>query len=439
MRLYAGLVTLSALLVIIAVLGNRGGIGASGESLPPKQGVNRIAYVGLDGLIHAVNPDGSEQSLISPENGVFTWPTWSPDARRLVFSGAVLDERGDLDVSLFSFNVATGRLGEIYVSERGIYPFITQDQSVVHYPMWSPDARSLTFIAQTSRGLSLFFDNIYDGAEATVLLDQGPLWTSWSPDSSRVIVHRGSDHFLVNTVGEVEVRELEIQSSIYRVPAWTADGQSITLAAGLGVGGYTLFTADIVPEGIERARPITSLPPFSTFLWSPSGDHLAVGRSADLVLYGGSSLVLYDRLVLVLMRGDTAEEALAINDNILAYFWSPDGSKLAYVTVSDMRGALSWKILDLEERVTWLLVDFVPSRDQLTMFEFFDQYAYSHFLWSPDSSFLVFAGQVRGEAASASVGSQSGHSGAHIIVLDTEPNSAVLPIAEGTLGFWSRR
>ena len=29
--------------------------------------------------------------------------------------------------------------------------------------------------------------------------------------------------------------------------------------------------------------------------------------------------------------------------------------------------------------------------------------------------------------------------GAHIIVLDTEPNSAVLSIAEGTLGFWSRR
>ena len=436
-RLYAGLVTLSALLVVISVLGSRGGIRASGDSLPPKQGVNRIAYVGLDGQIRSVNQDGSEPRQISPDAGLFTWPTWSPDARRLVFSGAVQDDQGDLEVSLFSFNTATGQVGEIYVGERGIFPFITQDRSVVHYPMWSPDARSLTFIAQTSRGLSLFFDNLYDGLEATMLLDRGPLWTSWSPDSKHVAVHRGPDHFLVSTLGEVEIRDLEIQSSIYRVPAWTPDGTSITVAAGLGSSGYMLYTTDVQPEGLDAVQVIASLRPFSTFLWSPSGDYLAVGRSADLIPYQGSSLILYDNLTLM-PRGE-ATEALAINDNILAYFWSPDGGRLAYVTLSDIAGALSWKVLDLEERGTWRLVDFVPSRDQLTMFEFFDQYSYSHSLWSPDSAFLVFSGNLRGEAASASMGSHPGHSGSHIIVVDTEPNSAVSVIADGIMGFWSPR
>ena len=67
LRLYAGLVALSALLVIISVVGSRGGIRASGESLPPRQEVNRIVYVGLDGLIRSVNPDGSAPSQISPD------------------------------------------------------------------------------------------------------------------------------------------------------------------------------------------------------------------------------------------------------------------------------------------------------------------------------------------------------------------------------------
>ncbi len=202
LRLYAGSIALSALLVLIAVLGSRGGAGGSGEPLPPRLAVNRIAYVGTDGLIHSVNPDGSEPSRISPEEGVFTWPTWSPDARRLVFSGAVEGETGDPDISLFSLNLATGQLDRIYTGEKGIFPFITQDGSVIHYPMWSPDAKSLTFIAQTSRGLSLFLDNLHDQAEARLLLDQGPLWSSWSPDSAHVAVHRGEDHFLVSALGE---------------------------------------------------------------------------------------------------------------------------------------------------------------------------------------------------------------------------------------------
>ena len=429
--------TLSALLVLISVLGSRGGIGASGESLPPKPSVNRIAYVAPDGLILSVNPDGSEPSLVSPEKGVFTWPTWSPDGRRLVFSGAVDDDLGGLDVSLFSFNVATRQIGEIYVSEEGIYPFITQDGSVVHYPMWSPDARSLTFIAQTSRGLSLFFDNLHDEAGAELLLDRGPLWSSWSPDSQHVAVHRGPDHFVVNTLGQVAVQQLGIQSSIYRVPAWTPDGRSITVLEGLGASGYTLYTVEVGPDGLDVAQPIASLGPFSTFMWSPRGDRLAVGRSADLIRYQGSSFVVYDNLALI-PQDDTAPP-MSIDDAILAYFWSPDGGRIAYLTLSDIPGTMRWNVVDLEAGEAWHLVNFVPSREQLTMFEFFDQYAYSHSLWSPDSMFLVFSGNLRGEAASASVGSQTGHPGSHIIVVDTEPNSAVFVIAEGVLGFWSPR
>ena len=81
-RLYVGLAILVALMVAIAVLGSRGGDTSTTEPLPPKAGVNRIAYVSLDGQVRTIRPDGSDERRISPEelspeDGFFTWPTWS--------------------------------------------------------------------------------------------------------------------------------------------------------------------------------------------------------------------------------------------------------------------------------------------------------------------------------------------------------------------------
>ena len=96
-------------------------------------------------------------------------------------------------------------------------------------------------------------------------------------------------------------------------------------------------------------------------------------------------------------------------------------------------------LLDTKDGSRWPLVDFVPSRDQLTMFEFFDQYTYSHSLWSPDSKFLVFAGRIEEGGVSASLVSHPGHEGSHIIVVDTQANGIADQIAAGGLGVWSPR
>ena len=71
-----------------------------------RQEGNRIAFVGLEGQIYTVNPDGSRLRQTSPEKGVFTWPTWSPDARRLVFSRVVEDDGGNYRISLVAFDSA---------------------------------------------------------------------------------------------------------------------------------------------------------------------------------------------------------------------------------------------------------------------------------------------------------------------------------------------
>ena len=49
--------------------------------------VNLIAYANHDGQVFVVRPDGSDASRISPDEGVFTWPVWSPDGKWVSFSG----------------------------------------------------------------------------------------------------------------------------------------------------------------------------------------------------------------------------------------------------------------------------------------------------------------------------------------------------------------
>ena len=350
-----------------------------------RKGVSQVAFVGLEGQNYTVDPDGSHPLRISPETGIFTWPTWSPDASRLVFSGVVEDEGGNLRISL---------------------------------------------------------DDLTDGVGAALILDQGPLWMSWSPDSHYLLVHRGADHFLVNTLEGTRVDELGIRAVGYRVPAWKPPGAVVTPASGDAPGRYTILTAEVVVDGLDAPKPITFLheigfPLNPAFLWSPSGDFLALAGSTRVISYLGLPLLVYRDLALFSESENT--QTILIQDNVMAYFWSPDGSRLAYVAPSQKTGILRWMVLNVVNGERWPLVDFVPSRDQLTMFQFFDQYAYSHSLWSPDGRSLVFAGKLVDEAEFVSATYDVARQGSHIIVVGTDPDPLTQTIAEGILGFWSPR
>ena len=436
-RAYTLVVLLAAFLVALAVLGSRGGLRSSSASLPPELGlpeVNRIAYVDLDGHVLSMNPDGSSPRPISEGDGFFTWPTWSPDARKLVFSGVEGDRSSDPSINLYSFDTSSGETEEVFVGEPGIAGLLAL--GVVHYPLWSPDSRRLAFIAVTGRGLTLFVDEVGAEEDADLILGQGPLWMSWSGNSEYLLVHRGADHFIVDTTRGNTVERLANRATQYRVPAWVPERQTVTMVSSNGFD-LSLGNADVIEGRIGVTRPIAEVTAEPAFLWSPDGGYLALSETVRVLSYLG--LTLFAHRDLTLIPSDERLARIEIHDNILAYFWSPDSSKLAYVTLSDSGGVLHWKMLDVADRRETPLLDFVPSRDQLTMFQFFDQYAYSHSLWSPDSRSIVFAGQLAAGAGTASASSHPGHTGSHIIVVDTHSAASAEIIAPGVLGFWSPR
>ena len=137
-----------------------------------------------------------------------------------------------------------------------------------------------------------------------------------------------------------------------------------------------------------------------------------------------------------ILDSEDLEETIVVNDNLVSLFWAPDSSKIAYATLADPSGGMRWTLLDIASGERVPLVDFRPSTDQLTMFQFFDQYAYSHQLWSPDSRYLLFAGTLNEAAVTAGSGGQS-NEGSHVFIVDTSPMRSVQPLTEGVLGFWS--
>ena len=76
-----------------------------------------------------------------------------------------------------------------------------------------------------------------------------------------------------------------------------------------------------------------------SFSWRPDGVNLAVARDLDR---GGG---YYGRLALIDVV--TSSQRTLLEEPLLCFFWSPDGSKIAYIAPSDdAQGSVRWGILD---------------------------------------------------------------------------------------------
>ena len=434
LRRYVWIVLLVGILVVIASVGRAGGFRETEQSWPPVYWINRIAVVGPDAQIRSYRPDGSDETPLSSGEGIFTWPTWSPDGKTVAYSGIVRNDDEEPVVTLFGYGWEDGETRPIHQGEPG-YAGLLAD-GVVHYPLWSPDSSKLAFVAVTERhGLSLFIDEVASDIGPAFVLDSGPLWMSWSSDSSKLAVHRSSEHFLVSFDGVMTMQRVRLESDAYRVPAWRPDFSELTLSSAVGRTGYGLYSAPVTDAGLVLPKPVSEVGPASAFLWSPDGSHLAVVDDVRPIRYGSTPILVYRQFRI--LDSATFTEKAVVNENVLSYFWSPDGKKLALVTIAGTGGELRWTMLDVETGSTVRLADFTPSRDQLTMFQFFDQYAASHLLWSPDSRYLIFSGRLSLSASSAGFMEQSDTRASKVFIIDTGPVITVDEIAEGVLSFWS--
>ncbi len=445
-------IALLALLAVVAVVGVSGGVFSTTPPAPPITTVDLVAFVDLQGRVMAAEPDGSNPTWLSPEEGFYTWPTWSPDGRSVAFSGVSTGEgrRGPLTLFVRPVGEDGSRgarnrqpqhllfvrpIGEdgsrgaraVFVNRRGFGPVLP---SMPHYTLWSPDSRWLGIMANTPMGLSLLLDDPQDDEEAKHLLAGAPLYASWSANSTDMLVHAGLGHHSVTASDAPAVDSLDILAAGYRVPAWRPGSRSVAYVSETPDGAGTLYLDDPT-QG--RRTPLDETRGVTAFLWSPDGDTLAVAHSGQPSPATGG--FVYRGVRLISPEGERRD--VEIDEIVVAFFWSPNGRMIAYVTFAEDGEGLRWNVLDVASGQRWPLVDFIPTRDQMSLLIFFDQFAYSHRVWSPDSRAIVFAGGVVGNVGVSA--SLSPRETPRVLVLSVEPASTAQTLADGILATWSPR
>lgn len=389
-----------------------------------------IAYIGSDYNVYTYNPATNDVVQITADATTiqrYQWPTWSTDGRLA-----------------YVLLQANGLMRGVYISNDGL---VTGDlayegrQEIFNYAAWSPsncqidqECRDLTLLL-SSRERGMFVERIRDGfieGNATIGLGGPPFYYSWSPDGSRMLWQRGNRTLdIYDTTTDSIIETLEQAPGVIQAPAWSPVDDRLLV----GIQG-TNATTDLVIIGQGQVRRLVEgIDGLVSFGWSPDGNKVAY-RVADQQNYG--HLVILDAVT-------GTELARSPTSSVIAFFWSPDSQRIAFVTFVSPPGALTdaapaiggagasifqpvtgiaWSVLDITREATRRYGSFIPTPEMIYLLTYFDQFAQSHRVWSPDSRHLIY--------------SEESSEGPVISLLDTtEVDSVPFFMAEGVIGIWS--
>lgn len=419
-------------LLIVLVLAVIGGSQAQ-ESFPALPG--KIAYTGTDHNVYVISHEnGSRETRgltadASPMRR-YQWPTWSTDGRLAYFCCDARYMRGQMLLEAYISRDASAEGKLIYA----------QDNEALTYAYWSPAdcsdgnaCRDLAvLVSRPSRPFKV--EVIRDDARQPSSRSVGsgvPFYFSWSPDGTRLAGQINNEQFRVYDIGASgDSRALIGAPGRMQAPQWSPLDDRVLVAA-LNDDNLTsdieVLDGDSINVLQDAVEGIVALS------WSPDGQYIAY---SVLSRERGSVLVVIDA-----QTGDLVSVARA--GLIVGFFWSPDSQKIAYVTPSFSEGVnaatvstvaqqgtvvLQWHVLTVATEAVESLAAFVPTGDMVYLLTYFDQFAQSHRLWSPDSRFLVYA-------------EQAANSNGQITVLDTAAAGTVTyatyAIAQGNMGVWS--
>ena len=396
--------------------------------------VNRIAYIDNSGDLHLVNPDGTGDERLTGDvragllaqalerGDSYSWPTWSPGGEKLAVSRvSIAGREPGLSVQLFDLN--TG--GMLSAFENDV-PAPVAD-GAAHYIYWSPDGRYLTVLAPTREGLALFVRDYEGNDDAAALVVGAPLYYHWGGGSGVIAVHSGDRLMVSEPSPDRAQAHIHADAVGFRAPALSPDGTHLAYAATEGEV-HGVFVRAIGPPPFNEMQPprlLAETRALAAFAWAPDGATLAVSEQAS----PGSPL--FNRLSL--LSADGSSSSVLLEEAHLAFFWSPAGDRIAWVGVDSATREMELSLSPVGGGEPRRLFRFSPTGEFFTYLSFFDQYAYSHSLWSPDGSALVVAGNEGPESGRRN---GSGPSGGQIYVVDADTGEA-RRIASGKTAVWS--
>jgi Tol biopolymer transport system component len=338
-----------------------------------------FAHPDQDSRITVRRADGSAPRLISDTcadcSGCWSYPTWSPDGKRISYIGDDCDE-----------TFVPGPV--VIVQSKG--PLRQRVIPNVLSPAWSPDgSRFLYFRGCTNdRNGNTVNCNLFsasaDGTHPRRLVGAEPFaGATWSPDGRRlalVFASDGQSHgqiFSVNAAGGGR-RQLthEPAGSMPTPLGWTPDGRRLLYSSLVTqTDGFEIWT--MRPDGGDLKQVTSNATDDVQPAWSPDHSRIAFVRWSAPRKGGAQTAAIYT------VNADGSGEKLMAGgprETDTAPAWSPDGSRLAFVRAST--GAVT-----LPGDIFLVNVDGSNLRRLTTT----SGRAYAP-AWSPDGSEIAFSG-----------------------------------------------
>lgn len=385
--------------------------------------INRIAFVDPAGRLGTVAPDGSERRVLSAPGATYRFPAWAPDSSRIAAVG-IEENRGGVYVWT---DEADAPRASLYSS--GNQPPI--------YLYWSPDSRQVSFLANDRASLGLWLAAADAASPARQIASGQPFYWDWGQDSDQLFIHTGGlddeAQLAFLDAASQQTGDNVARPGLFQAPGISPGGRFLAYAQA-GGDGFQVVIEDR-SSGQRSAVPHLGL---AALGWSPTEQRLAFTSPRVDQLTSAGPLRLLD--------GETGQVTTLVQDTVFAFFWSPDGRRIAYLTIEsggDSPGAgrpaglasqsaqrdqlaLRLWVVDAASGQQQPLLSFRPCPIFLSQFiPFFDQYALSHRIWSPAGDALVLP-MLDGNGSSA----------IHVVSVES---GAATRVAEGTMAFWSWR
>lgn len=404
------------------------------QAQEPKKTMPTLAVVRADGNITLFDAEGQNPVALTrnanPRTRIYLWPTWSTDGRLAYFGASVAP--GD-----------SYRLRVFVVEKTGDPPQIaySSEDDIFTYAYWSPgdcpegDCRDLALLFTPSGGNGLAVRMIRDrDGQFTdkIIGEAAPFYYSFSPDGQKMLWHRFARQLDVYDVKGDAATKLDDDPGAFQAPMWSPVPGDERLLFAIK-GSETGRTDIVIADGDERQTLLSNQAEPVSFAWSPDALHIASVAGSEKLR------------VTEVKTGRTV--ATSQEQNIIAHFWSPQSDRVAYLIItrdaitttsyspngntSDGTGrlaqappTLTWFVLDIKTGKAETLTSFIPTRDMIYYLNFFDQFARSHSLWSPDGRYLAYGSLERSGAS-------------NVMLADTRnPGKSVL-VSDGAIGIWS--
>ena len=382
--------------------------------------MTEIAYINESMKAFLTNDSGKSPVPLNGPGDAQSWPTWSPNGRYVVYSAFSSGMNGHGRIGVYLHDLSSGETERIFANEPGSDGIARRTP---HYALWSPNGKMVSIIVRSkTEGLSALVLRVGEQVPPKLIHDGFPLFSSWSRNSRFLLFHAGAEHYLVDFEGESTPRRMPGDSRLYMTPSWSPRGAVMGLLSEGREYRSSLMIVDV--ENLS-AQTLTEFNGNGAFVWSPDGESVALTREpqGESRFYNGIWHVTLDGV-----------ERKLVHDMVLAFFWSPSGKEIAYVTTSEgAEGSVRWGLVDMESDDVRYLSDFRPTEEQLNVFMFFDQYVQSHNPWSPDGSALIYSGALgytKGRDPLPGQGEAS-------VIVESVDAGEPTEVASGILGTWS--